>query len=567
MTESATKDRREPTSPNGQPAAQRQVRIGLGTKVATIVALLVVTLGLATIWLVGREIGEMMRSEFTSKGEGIARAVAHSAEQLLMEDNPAKLQTLVTELRDVPGVKYIVIAGADTAIINHSFATELPAGLDDRLADATGTDGGDADIVHTPLDLPGIGKVVNISSPIVFGALGHAHVGMDAGLITAGIRGAEIDLLVLIAAFLAIGLGVAFVSSRLIVRPIYNVTSVLAAVATGDLGVEARVSTRDELAVLAASVNDMIRSIRRIVGGVNAATIRVDGASNEILSSSQEQESGVVEQSASLEEIARTMTGLVDTATSIASNADELTDVAETMSGDVQAGQGRLRETRERMAQIVAHNELIADRIADLFEQSQSIISVIDIIDDISDRLDLLALNAALEGSRAGELGKGFSLVAQEMRRLAENVSNSTKEIKTTVKEIHRYTEAATEASREGQAKTAEGEAETEATVEMMHAIFALINRTTGVARKIKVITQQQVSSTQQMVAAMKEASAVAQEGRSAAQEVTRASSELAQISSDLREQVAVFHVSSSGSSSSAGQAVNAHLMAASRQA
>jgi methyl-accepting chemotaxis protein len=522
---------------------QRRARIGLGAKVMVIVAGLVLALGLTTMWIVGARLQTVMRAEFHSKGSGIARALAHSAEQLLVEDNPAKLQTLVNEMATVEGVSYVVIAGADTSIVNHSFEGDAPAGLEEQLAKLADAENDEGTTPEAEIQVEGIGAVANISCPIVFGALGYAHVGMEAARIAAIIRGVRRGLLILFSVFLVVGLAVAFATSRILVRPIFNLTSVLASVSQGDLRVEARVNTRDELALLAQSVNTMIRSIREIVRGVRSASILVDGASNEILSSSQEQESGVVEQSASLEEIARTMTGLMDTATAIANNADELTSMAEAMSDDVHSGQGRLNDTRASMGEIVRHNELIADRIADLYEQSQSIISVIDIIDDISDRLDLLALNAALEGSRAGDLGKGFSLVAHEMRRLAENVGNSTKEIKKTVQEIHQYTEAATEASREGQAKTTEGAAEMETTVETMQTIFDLITKATDASRQIKVITQQQLSSTQQMVGAMKEASAVAQEGRVAAQETTRASSELAQISSDLREQVAVFSV------------------------
>jgi methyl-accepting chemotaxis protein len=289
----------------------------------------------------------------------------------------------------------------------------------------------------------------------------------------------------------------------------------------------------------------MLDSLRGIITSVRGAASHVSDAAEEILTCSREQEHGITEQSASLEEMSRTMTALADTAKAIAGNADGLTQLADQMSSNVQTGQKALGASQASMKEIVEQNKIVADRMNKLYEQSQSIISVIDIIDNISDRLDLLALNAALEGSRAGEIGKGFSLVAQEMRRLAENVSGSTKEIKETVQEIHRYTQACLDASHQGGLTTMEGAREVDKMVDVMKMIFSLIEDSTDSARQITAITQQQLSSSEQMVTSMQEVATVSQQGKVAAQNVTLAVSALATISARMGETVSVFSLSS----------------------
>lgn len=166
-----------------------------------------------------------------------------------------------------------------------------------------------------------------------------------------------------------------------------------------------------------------------------------------------------------------------------------------------------------------------------------------DIIDEISDRLDLLALNAGLEGSRAGEFGKGFSLVAQEMRRLAENVSKSTTEIKSTIQEIHRYTQASIEASGQGTEATKSGARETERMSEALESIFALIEKSAEAARRITVATQQQLSSTQQVVDALGEMNTISNRGLSASKQVTQAAAELTELATSLNQEVATFRL------------------------
>jgi methyl-accepting chemotaxis protein len=374
------------------------------------------------------------------------------------------------------------------------------------------------------------------------------HASIVLGLATAHIREQRtqiflttfiIGIFILGIAFLVAGLVARFIATRLSVM-----SDVAEKVAHGDLShPPLQVGSDDDIGRMASAFNRMLISQRNLVKQINDTAVRLNGAAGEFSGNARQQEQGAREQSSSLEEVSSSMGALSDTARVIATNADSMGQVSEEMSTTVRVGQDALRIARNAIGEIAEQNDLIADRISKLYEKSQAIINVVDIIDDISDRLDLLALNAALEGSRVGDVGKGFSLVAQEMRRLAENVIGSTKEIKETIEEIHRFIQASLEASQQGRSTSRQGVEEMAKMAESMASIFSLIEQATESARKITVSTQQQLSSTQQMVAAMGEVAAVSNQGLVSAQEVTRASSDMTDLAGRLREQVSLFKI------------------------
>jgi methyl-accepting chemotaxis protein len=449
----------------------------------------------------------------------------------------------VEEFSKTDGVAYVAINDASGQVISHSLGGVFPEALA-RAVVVKEELTNNAELTSSVVETEQLGKVLDISHPIMNGAMGRAHVGMRLNRIDDHLWQLWVRLGLVFLFFVIVGGGVAYFFGRLVVRPLFDIIGVLAEVSRGNLQVEAHCHTRDEFTTLGHSVNTMIASLRDLVSRVRLASVQVNDASEEIVVTSRDQERGVRSQVASLEETSQTMEALASTARAIANNADGLTKLGDEMSKNVTLGQEALAESGKSIAQIVGQNQIIVDRINKLYEQSEAIISVIDIIDSISDRLDLLALNAALEGSRAGEVGRGFSLVAQEMRRLAENVTGSTKEIKSTVQEIHALTQAALEASSQGSDTTKQGENGMHKTVQVMSQIFSLIARTSESARQITVITQQQLSSSEQIVIAVRDVASISNQGMTAAQQVTKAAQELATLSAGLQTRAAVFQLS-----------------------
>ncbi|MEM1349941.1 MAG: methyl-accepting chemotaxis protein [Myxococcota bacterium] len=250
---------------------------------------------------------------------------------------------------------------------------------------------------------------------------------------------------------------------------------------------------------LGSAFDAMISSLQGIVHEIIMNTIRLSTASEEILQVLRTQELAASHQASGVEETQRTMETLLSSAKKIAESAQTVFKSAE----------------RTQL-----NNRIIADRANELKRHTERIGEILESIKDIADRSDLLALNASLEGLRAGEAGKGFTLVAGEMRRLAEYIKGSVSDIKDLLDDIRESALSSVMAIEEGS---------------------RLSDRTTDSALKITLITQQQQSGTEQVTQSMEDLSDLINQGLAGTQEVTLAASELASLSDTMRKLVDTF--------------------------
>ena len=249
------------------------------------------------------------------------------------------------------------------------------------------------------------------------------------------------------------------------------------------------------------SFRSMLNQLRGLVGEMHSSSRELATAATEISAASQEQEAATTSHSAGMTEIAQTMDSLSDSASHVARSVQGVLENAE--------------RTLQNTDQMVA-------RIDDLTGHANRIGDILEVIKEIANRTDLLALNGSLEASRAGEAGVGFSLVAGEMRRLAERVTGSTNDIKQLVSDI-RESGASTVVATEESRKLAEG--------------------TTEAARSITLVTQQQQSSTEQVSQNVRSVAEVVQQAAASTAQ-TRASAEgLKEQADRLAELVARFEV------------------------
>ena len=214
---------------------------------------------------------------------------------------------------------------------------------------------------------------------------------------------------------------------------------------------------------VATAFRSMIDSLGRIVRQIHETSVLLAAAATEIYAASQEQEAAAASQSTAMVEIRQTMESLFEAAAHVSESVRGVLSNAE-----------RTLETTDRMV----------IRIGDLTTHANRIGEILETIRDISDRSDLLALNGALEASRAGEAGRGFGLVAAEMRRLAERVMSSVHDVRSLVGDI-RASGSSTMMATEDSKKLAAS--------------------TTDAARQITLVTQQQRSGTEQVLQSVRE--------------------------------------------------------------
>jgi methyl-accepting chemotaxis protein len=285
----------------------------------------------------------------------------------------------------------------------------------------------------------------------------------------------------------------------------------------------------------------VIETLRVFVREINEAALRLSSSANEVLAASTQHESSSTEQAAAIHETTATMEELKYASAQIAENAGAVARVAEETLNSARSGRGAIGEFIHAMQQIRADGLAVSESITKLLRRVERIGSVVEVIDEIADRSDLLALNAALEGSRAGEAGKGFSIVAAEMRRLAENVLDSTKEIKNLIAEIREATAAAASAADASRTATDQGEKLGSVAASAVEGILSGVQETSDAARVINLATQQQRTATEQVVSSMGEIEDVTRQTTHASKQATSAAAELTQLAGRLSELIRRF--------------------------
>ncbi|HYX91848.1 MAG TPA: methyl-accepting chemotaxis protein [Myxococcaceae bacterium] len=319
------------------------------------------------------------------------------------------------------------------------------------------------------------------------------------------------------------------------------VDSLISLVRSGDLAHWTSSTDDPQLGPLLESFGKVIETLRTFVREINEAALRLSSSANQVLAASTQHETSATEQAAAIHETTATMEELKHASAQIAENAGAVARVAEETLGAARSGRGAISEFIQAMQQIRRDGAAVVDSIAKLSKRVERIGTVVEVIDEIADRSDLLALNAALEGSRAGEAGKGFSIVAAEMRRLAENVLDSTKEIKNLITEIREATAAAGTAADASKSATEAGEKLGAVAAQSVEGILAGVQETSDAARVINLATQQQRTATEQVVASMAEIEDVTRQTTQASKQSTGAAAELTGLAARLAELIKRF--------------------------
>lgn len=267
-------------------------------------------------------------------------------------------------------------------------------------------------------------------------------------------------------------------------------------VADGDLS-----NSTDTQGDLAEAFNRMVVNQRALVKQIAETAIQLNSAAEEFVANARQQELGATEQSSSVEETRRTMESLLSSAREIGKTSQSVLQNAEKTQ---------------------TNSQVVAERIAALSAHTQRITEILEVIKDIANKSDLLALNAALEGTKAGEAGRGFSLVATQMQRLAENVMGSVRDIKELTATINEATQSSVLATEES---------------------TKLASDTTRSARQIALIIQQQQSGTEQVTRAMNDVSQIVAQTTEGGKQIVASVNDLVKLSERLQELVGRFQL------------------------
>ncbi len=338
-----------------------------------------------------------------------------------------------------------------------------------------------------------------------------------------------------------------YIVVRRYTRPLLRLTEVAQRIADGNLDEEVPVESRDEIGKLAAAFNKMttvivknlkdeIKKSNRLMASIKDAIVHLSSAANEMMAISVQQSSGSSEQAAAVQQVTTTSEEIAITAKQITANAVSVEKIAEATSQSCTSGTGDVSNAINGMTLLRMQVQSIAGSMLKLGDNSQKIGGIVEIIDEISDQTNLLALNAAIEAAGAGEAGKRFAIVAQEVRRLAERTVEATRQIKGLIEEIQKATNSTIMVTEEG-TKAVDSASQLVDKVQLsFDSIIGLVEQTACSAKEITFSTQQQTSACEQMAETMTEVRDVAQQVAGSAKETERAISEIIALTEKLQD-------------------------------
>ena len=333
---------------------------------------------------------------------------------------------------------------------------------------------------------------------------------------------------VIVAVVISILLGVFL--SNVISRPLKRLVEVVGKVAHGDLRNLSDVKSRDEVGELSESVNDMIVRLRKIMSGVLSAAGNVAAASQEISAATEQIASGSTTQAESAEMANHLFKELSTAINEVAKNAEDASALSAKTAEVATQGKSIVQSSVEGM-------DKVREQIALLSQDSSRVGEILAVIDDIADQTNLLALNAAIEAARAGEQGRGFAVVADEVRKLAERSSDATKQITTIIKTMQANTEASVQAVQKGVASTQEsGEAFTQ--------IASMVSASADRVTEIAAASEEQSAQTSEVLVAIETIASAAEESAASSEETASSAQTLAQLADELNGYVSVFKIS-----------------------
>ena len=313
-------------------------------------------------------------------------------------------------------------------------------------------------------------------------------------------------------------------------------------VAHGDLTVQAEV-TEDVTGAIADSFNNMIHQLRQIVVNVQNATIQVGTSANQIqlvaenlADGSSSQAERIVDSSAALDEIVASIQQVSEHATLSA-------NVAQQSLANAKQGALAVRNTIEGMQRIRSQVQETAKRIKRLGERSQEIGEIVQLIGDIADRTSILALNASIQAARAGEAGRSFAVVAEEVERLAERSTSATKQISSLVNAIRNETNEAVTAMEESTYEVVKGSEVADQAGQALGEIENVSSRLAELIQSISLAASQQANGSEGLSKAMGEISEVTQHTASGTKHAAEEIRHLAVLADELRNSVSTFRL------------------------
>jgi twitching motility protein PilJ len=323
-------------------------------------------------------------------------------------------------------------------------------------------------------------------------------------------------------------------------RSITDLLNTINQVARGDLTIRGKV-TNDALGNVVDSVNFMLDNFTKVLERVRKAAIDVSTSANQILEAADDMTAGATQQDQEITNTSSAVEELTVSMKQVSNNAEASAEAARRALDAAEQGNRAVSDTLEGMQRIRASVQATAKKIKSLGDRSLEISEIINVINDITEQTNLLALNAAIEAARAGEAGRGFAVVADEVRKLAEHSRSATKDIAALIKAIQAETNEAVVVMEEGTREVEVGAGLADQAGKALEAISSVVRQSAELVQEISLASKQQVRGTEGVANAMQIISGITRQTTQGAKQTAGTVGNMVKLSEQLNEALAQF--------------------------
>jgi len=355
------------------------------------------------------------------------------------------------------------------------------------------------------------------------------------------------NMLILVIGFvLAVAVTLAFWLSGTIAAPISRLVEVFRRMAAGDTAGAADelklvdvatggAQANDEVGTLVAAAREMTEGLRSVTKSMREGVARLSASASQISVTAKEYAGTASEQASAVTEVSTTVEEMKQTSESAAASAREVAQISDEAAKNGHLGRDKLFEATSMMQTINERVAGIASQILQLSEQTSQIATIVDAVSDLAEQSNLLAVNASIEAAKAGEQGRGFSVVASEVRNLAEQSKRATQQIRGILAQIQKATQSAVMATEEGTKRCDDGRRSVEAVRDIVENLAVVLSDSATRARQIAGASAQQASGVAQIASALGGITKAARDNASGVRQLEGAVVDIERLSLDLK--------------------------------
>ncbi|WP_296130462.1 methyl-accepting chemotaxis protein [Pseudomonas sp. Ga0074129] len=339
------------------------------------------------------------------------------------------------------------------------------------------------------------------------------------------------------------GVLAAWVITRQITRPLQDTLNAVQRIAEGDLTASVQVDRRDEMGQLLQGIQHMATTLRELIGGIRDGVGQIASAAEELSAVTEQTRAGANSQKSETDQVATAMHEMSATVQEVARNAEQASQAANEADGQARLGDQVVGEVIAQIERLAAEVSRSSEAMNGLQQESNKIGSVMDVIKAVAEQTNLLALNAAIEAARAGEAGRGFAVVADEVRGLAQRTQKSTEEIEALIAGLQNGTKQVAAAMRSSCSLT-------DSSVELTRKAGNSLGNITQAVSNIQSMNLQIAAAAEEQSAVAEEISRsilsvrdISEQTATASNETAASSAELARLGSQLQALVSRFRV------------------------